>query len=445
MAGRRAAAKSDEMVESITLSDGKSRVWIRADKKSANWQFYTYFKKDIPRTTGTPDRAKAIVIGERLLAEIHGRVAAGKEASPTAFETIAEAWLVAEEKRRKRRQAASTFDDPMDHLEPGYIKEIQRRVRVYLIPYFGAKTPIDAISDAKVRGYKEWRQGKRDDMYAAKLEEKEGAGTLSANLSSTAFNTEMSYLRAIFKHAVDTDAMIARNTPKIQNMRSTSKPRLGHTPGEYDLVMTVVDDRWRESVISARERWRSRERDNDFWVADREAWSRFVILAVAEIISHTGMRPSSLLRVRKCDVRQVQATGGDPEFMLLSRTKKGREDRETWIVAHHKCAYYIEFLLDHCPTDTSYLIDITSHALSRAWHKVLVAAGLEFDNDGRRHGLYDLRSYYITWQLLRGVDVALLAANTQTSMVMIDRHYNKMKPLMKKGELLGYADIIRKG
>jgi hypothetical protein len=59
------------------------------------------------------------------------------------------------------------------------------------------------------------------------------------------------------------------------------------------------------------------------------------------------------------------------------------------------------------------------------------------DLDGKDRSLYSLRHYYATQRILEGVSFGQLANQMGTSVLMIERHYSHLKPLMIAEQLAG--------
>lgn len=76
------------------------------------------------------------------------------------------------------------------------------------------------------------------------------------------------------------------------------------------------------------------------------------------------------------------------------------------------------------------------HAMGRdRLTELLKAADLLFDYRGTRRSAYSFRHYYISQQLMHGVEVFLLAKNTGTSVEMIEKFYADVKLETMKDEL----------
>jgi integrase len=61
---------------------------------------------------------------------------------------------------------------------------------------------------------------------------------------------------------------------------------------------------------------------------------------------------------------------------------------------------------------------------------------LMYDSGGQRRTLYSLRHTYATRALAKGVDIHTLARQMGTSVLMIEKHYSKITPMLK-AEMLG--------
>jgi integrase len=73
-----------------------------------------------------------------------------------------------------------------------------------------------------------------------------------------------------------------------------------------------------------------------------------------------------------------------------------------------------------------------------AFADCLEAAGLsKSDKDGKSRSLYSLRHYYATQRVLEGMSFGQLANQMGTSILMIERHYSHLKPLMIAEQLAG--------
>jgi hypothetical protein len=76
--------------------------------------------------------------------------------------------------------------------------------------------------------------------------------------------------------------------------------------------------------------------------------------------------------------------------------------------------------------------------LVNAFGDCLREAGMDKgDKDGRPRSLYSLRHYYATQRVLEGMSFGLLAKQMGTSILMIERHYSHLKPLMVAEQLAG--------
>lgn len=80
---------------------------------------------------------------------------------------------------------------------------------------------------------------------------------------------------------------------------------------------------------------------------------------------------------------------------------------------------------------------IKHERLARNFHLFLKHYDLLTDAEGQQRSLYSLRHTYATVQIREGIDMATLAVQMGTSIAMLERHYSKLKPLMKYAQLSG--------
>lgn len=82
----------------------------------------------------------------------------------------------------------------------------------------------------------------------------------------------------------------------------------------------------------------------------------------------------------------------------------------------------------------------TTPQLGNAFEKVLKKNNLKDSHHGPRT-LYSLRHTYITWQLLAGNSVDVIAKQCGTSVAMIEQHYSHVKPEMFADKLSGVTFV----
>jgi integrase len=62
-------------------------------------------------------------------------------------------------------------------------------------------------------------------------------------------------------------------------------------------------------------------------------------------------------------------------------------------------------------------------------------SGLMFDSGEQRRTLYSLRHTYATRALVKGVDIHTLARQMGTSVLILEKHYSKITPMLSADKL----------
>lgn len=80
----------------------------------------------------------------------------------------------------------------------------------------------------------------------------------------------------------------------------------------------------------------------------------------------------------------------------------------------------------------------TGHAISNLeniFRNLMKQSGLRQDSGGQTRTLYSLRHTYATRALAKGVDIHTLARQMGTSVLMIEKHYSKITPMLSAEKL----------
>lgn len=248
----------------------------------------------------------------------------------------------------------------------------------------------------------------------------------------------------------------------------------GNNPGFRSYLLTKIPESVRESV----------------WKTNPTAWARFRLLCVIDLLAGSGMRPSTLVALRRRHVLLKSADGvssarlkkrtalaaaeakidwtwlnGDtvpppppeptaapdpnepPPYMLAGTTRKGKgpdEKVRKWeIVLEYDAAAALHRMLENMPDDpNALLVPVTASALNKALKKVLEECGLDSDPDpDDKHpmesSLYMLRHRYINNMLNSGSTIDAVAANVMSSADTIRAHYLNARTQDRFVELRG--------
>jgi len=223
--------------------------------------------------------------------------------------------------------------------------------------------------------------------------------------------------------------------------RKISNPRDYFSPDEY----TVLINELRKNITKHK---------NTRWSEDSEELRDFVLMG-----SNSGCRVGELRNIRFCDVsikedKDFKDKKGNYLRYLIIENIKGKRGEGGMCKTYYGCVRSFERIIErHGLTLENYkrskkLIFKKHHR--DMFNSVLESCNLKYTNSRprRRRDFVSLRHTYISFRLLNGVPVFEVAMNTRTSVDMIERHYNKLKPVMSKtinktiGTIFGYEETI---
>jgi integrase len=73
--------------------------------------------------------------------------------------------------------------------------------------------------------------------------------------------------------------------------------------------------------------------------------------------------------------------------------------------------------------------------MENIFRNLMKRSKLMYDSGGQRRTLYSLRHTYATRALAKGVDIHTLARQMGTSVLMIEKHYSKITPMLSAEKL----------
>ena len=388
---------------------------------SSNWsvRFSIRGEGQVRKSLGTSDEAEARRKADELWRNATYRSEHGLRAVQRTFEQVAEEFIeqqVREVARGERRV--------------GLDRRIGSLVRRYFIPYFGKK-PIDAIGDADIGRYQEWRKTywtEGPGVEQTHIEYERGglklrrpATDMRRANSLSSQRGEAVVLRQVFRQAAKWGYINQSQIPDVMTPRVPPSPRPSFSMGEMTKLLKLAQKRMDDKSVNAEVR------------RDRQ-----LLFAYITIAATTGMRPTEMRnlnwgdvlhyrdgltkRVSERDIR-IQARGKGkfrefiplegalPEFDRLWRLWKGAHD-------------------DTGPQDDDPVFSAPSGkrltSINNGLISLLEAAKQRVDHRGRKRDSYSFRHFYISQQLIAGVDVFALARNCGTSADMIDKFYGQV-------------------
>jgi hypothetical protein len=229
-------------------------------------------------------------------------------------------------------------------------------------------------------------------------------------------------IRQVLKHAVENEQLDTLPIiPKVGKIIANPRPWL--TPDEWKQLRLIALARIEEVSDNARLK-RQRE---DVW-----DFMRFMVASCCRV--------GEVRALRFMDCR-IEKNTKKQKILICSVTGK-TGSRE--IVALPEAVEIYEDRLKSADDQTA-LIFPQHHR--DGFRELLKSARLRADNKGHKRNLKSLRATAISFAVLAGVDLMMIARNAGTSLTMIDQFYAKrLTPLMSKDALTAHAPIRqRKG
>lgn len=360
------------MAETHTMFDGKVHLYLRPG--SPYWQCSTYLKgKNRRATTREKSLARAKDVAEDWYLELRGKCQRGELPNEKTF-----------------REAAAQFEREYELItegerSPKWVAGHKARLRLHLLPYFGA------------RGLSEITAGALQDYRVHRMQPETGG----KSPSRSTLHDETVTLRLVLKTAI----------------------RHGWLAGLPDLSMP-----YRASGKVAHRAWFSHDEYRRLYETTRKnaaeargkAWHKDALALHDKVLflANTGIRPdeANWLEYRDIEVVEDDATG-ETILEIEVRGKRGIGYCKSTTGAVRPFERMVE---RNQPQPTNRLFP-ADH--KKQFNRILDELGLKFDREGNRRTLYSLRHSYICFRLLEGADIYQIAKNCRTSVEMIEKHY----------------------
>ncbi|WP_437871697.1 tyrosine-type recombinase/integrase [Methylorubrum extorquens] len=408
---------------------------------STRWQvrFSIRGQGQFKRSLDTDDRREAERKAEAIWYEATYRAKQGLTARTHTFTRVAEEYIaqILREVERAERRADQGKSEPAV-------------IRRYFIGYFDQK-PIDAITEADLERYAEWRR-----TYWT-----EGPGKLESHIE---YERNGRRLRRPLKHAVPSlsrqrgETVVLRGllrwasrqgylkTPPEISIRARRAPdnrRPSFEPHEFAkleatslnrLADPAMNDGPRQYVKAknGKRGWRIKRLD------DHTRRDRTLLHAYVMIGAFSGLRPTEMYNLTWGDVLGYRAGRGksvddrDIRLQVRGKGKSGKAIPQKAAIPWFDTLWMLfERSQGRQPEDTDPVFAsetgkrITS--VANGFTELLKAAGLERDHRGIKRTPYSLRHFYISEQLANGAEVLDVARNCRTSLAMIDKHYGQVR------------------
>ncbi len=322
-----------------------------------------------------------------------------KEESLSRAKDFAEDWYL--ELRAKYRlgdlrnektfkQAAEVFKQEYEIITEGlrspvYVETVMRRLRLYLVPYFGDKG-LSEVTPGAVQDYRIWRLDK------------------SANgnpPSRSSMHQEIVALRQVLKTAIRHGWMT--HLPDL-SMPYKTAGKIAHrgwfSHDEYKRLYEATRRRARETVGTKHE-WHYAQLHD------------FVLL-----MANTGLRPDEIKRLQYRDVSIVHDEDTDETILEIEvRGKRGVGYCKSTPGAVRP---FERMHTRNNPQPSDLLFKVSHRGI---FNKILAAEDLKVDREDNQRTAYSLRHTYICFRLMEGADIYQIAKNCRTSVEMIEKYY----------------------
>lgn len=291
-----------------------------------------------------------------------------------------------------------------------------RAIDSYLIPFFGNYN-IDRITPAVITDFHRWRKEK-----------------VGYELKASTQNNHNSAMNAVFDYAIEKSYMTESQRPSLKNTGEATATRGSFTTEELIDLQAFI------------QQWSATARN------ERSRWLRELLGLYVTFVACTGVRPGTETEdlawkhiefIEKPNMRVIHITL--PKGKRGSRTLIARN--ELWPLLDklknldpELAEMTLEDLIKaKSPKLLFRLRDGTQpYNLVNSFADCLEKSGMsKGDRDGKDRSLYSLRHYYATQRILEGVSFGQLANQMGTSVLMIERHYSHLKPLMIAEQLAG--------
>ncbi|MEL4373249.1 site-specific integrase [Shewanella xiamenensis] len=384
------------MSKQLERHDISDELYVYKQDNSERW--YARIKvagKWIAKATKQKEKEKAIAMAHRLQMELEFMAERNLLVNSKRFRDVADKAIKAMQQSIDNGKDIEKYTTYMQVL------------RKYHIPFFD-RTYITSIDSDKLREFDKWRI--------------EQFGREPAKSTLLNHNAAM---QLVFKEAVDQKWMLAAQVPSLSTKGIESQRRAHFTPEEYEKAF--------DAVVALEENSRK----------EKTRQIRELLIDYMEFAVYTGIRAGTEMdNLTWGDIR-FQTNGIAVQFFITvtkGKTIKHTGTRE--IVCREEILSSLQSLRERFPnrkpTDKLFRLadGNTTNELTKTFEKALKNADLKNSPHGDR-SLYSLRHSYITWQLLAGVNMEVLAKQCGTSVAMIEKHYSHVIPKMYSRELSG--------
>jgi len=289
-----------------------------------------------------------------------------------------------------------------------YITVIER----YLIPFFGQKT-FEAITSEVLRDFDGWR--------ITRLRKAPKASTLRTHASAFNRVLDLAKQRGLLP--------LNKTPPALTIQGEPSQPRPSFSEREINHLLAFLPD----------------------WAAGGrlpiEQEIRPLLRDYVEFLLYTGVRHGTEARrlewrhlqwhwEGECKYLRVWVSGKTgPRYLIAKPGAITALDR----LAQRNGGKSLDALIEEHAGDLVFVSrsGYEPHGFEGSFRRLMRDSGLIKDSSGKNRTLYSLRHTYATFALRDGISIHTIARQMGTSVLMLEKHYSKLTPMMNAAELGG--------
>jgi len=414
----RITAKKNYLDKELVYEDESAFIYRRGDTKKKTWYLRIFdekTRKPFVKSLTTTDYARALTQARTIYQEVKGKIDRGER-----LRTITSAELV-----EKYLNSLHITDIPHAGVTPGTLSLKKYFLRIWLeyIDYLGYKdTPIDRLSDERLRGFAGWFRDKpREDKRTGER-------------SVEQINNAVSEIRlAYYKVAVRSKYIAEGRVPDLDRLKQ---------PKDTGDRRDVLSLEHYEQYWKFLEYKYSRQKD----IKPQEKQRRILFTKVVGVLVNTGLRPKELLGLRWHEISN-NVTGDESArkkcCVIHVRAENSKTGRSRNVVAPVKRRLevikksYKDLGVEINPNDFVVMNNekedrsaYTRQMLYERLQKTIELSGVKekLDEIHQHISLYSFRHQYISWRLrFGGVPIHLIAKNCGTSIQKIEETYGHIE------------------
>jgi len=390
-------ADADKVIKVI---DGKALLYKRP--RSTQWQvrFKLNNNKWHCQSTNTTDIEQAKSNAMYIYQTVQIKTEAGLSPITKTFKQIA------------KDELANMAQSMSNGIGKRTYRDYTFAINKYLIPFFG-NYAIENITSQMVRDFEGWRIAMMGKI----------------PMASTKRNHASAYIRVITLAKERGIIGSTRVVPMLDSKGEKSIARPAFTDGELEAMIAFVPS-WIETSFTARTRQ-----------------MRTLCAVYIEFLVNTGIRHGTEALPLRWKHLQWHWIGEKKYLRIWVSGKTGPR----YLIAKNEVLVVLERLMrwQDLPYAT---LDILIEAkldrlifrlttgeqisnMENIFRNLMKHSGLMYDSGGQRRTLYSLRHTYATRALAKGVDIHTLARQMGTSVLMIEKHYSKITPMLSAEKL----------